>query len=185
VFPGTVAATRSTEIIMNRTHVGLLVSLVIVGCDRNSTREAEGVLAGVKGFESVAGKVELEEASSGVRVHLKLENAPPGPKGVHIHEKGDCSDPLLESMGKHFAPHGEPHGLPNTGAQHPGDLGNVVVRDDGRGELLLTTRAGNLKPDDPMTFTNRAVIVHQGEDKGTQPSGDAGKPLACAVIKTD
>jgi Cu-Zn family superoxide dismutase len=170
---------------MKPTHVWLFAALLAAGCDRDSTREAEGHLAGVKGFESVAGKVKLEEVSSGVRVLLELENAPPGPKGVHIHEKGDCSDPLLESMGKHFAPHGEPHGLPHAGPQHPGDLGNVVVHDNGKGELELTTRTGNLKPGDPMSFTNRAVIVHQGEDKGTQPSGDSGKPLACAVIKAD
>jgi Cu/Zn superoxide dismutase len=35
-----------------------------------------------------------------------------------------------------------------------------------------------------MSFANRAIIIHQGEDKGTQPSGDSGKPLACAVIKS-
>jgi Cu-Zn family superoxide dismutase len=159
--------------------------MAATGCNRNSTREAEGHVAGVQGFESVAGKVELEEAPSGVRVSLKLENAPPGAKGVHIHEKGDCSNPLAESMGKHFAPHSEPHGLPGANARHPGDLGNIVVRDDGKGELEITTRTGNLKPGDPLSFTNRAIIVHQSEDKGTQPSGDSGKPLACAVIQRD
>lgn len=164
----------------------LLLALAIAGgCDRNSTRDAEGKLAGVQGFESVAGTVELEEAPSGVRVSLKLENAPPGPKGVHIHEKGDCSNPLADSMGKHFAPQSEPHGLPGSNTQHPGDLGNVVVRDDGKGELEITTRTGNLKPGDSLSFADRAIIVHQGEDKGTQPSGDSGKPMACAVIKSD
>jgi Cu-Zn family superoxide dismutase len=113
-----------------------------------------------------------------------LDNAPPGPKGVHVHERGDCSDPLVDSMGKHFAPHGEDHGLPGAATHHPGDLGNIKIRDDGKGYLELTTEGGNLRPNDPMSFANRAIIIHQGEDKGTQPSGDSGKPLACAVIKS-
>lgn len=170
---------------MNPGKTLLFATLVLAGCDRNSTREAEGTLAGVKGFEAVGGKIELEERPSGVRVLLKLENAPPGPKGVHVHEKGDCSNPLEASMGKHFAPHSEPHGLPGSNARHPGDLGNVVVRADGKGELDMTTHAGNLKSGDPLSFADRAIIVHQGEDKGTQPSGDSGKPMACAVIQSD
>lgn len=170
---------------MKPTEALLLIASMTAGCDRGSVREAEGTLTGVQGFETVAGKIKLEEAPPGVRVLLKLENAPPGPKGVHIHQNGDCSNPLAESMGKHFAPHSEPHGMPGSSAQHPGDLGNIVVRDDGKGELEITTRTGNLKAGDPLSFTNRAVIVHQGEDKGTQPSGDSGKPLACAVIESD
>ena len=94
------------------------------------------------------------------------------------------SNPLSENMGKHFAPHGEVHGLPGAAAQHPGDRGNIVVRDDGMGYLELTTKEGNLKPSDTMSFASRAIIIHQGEDKGSQPSGESGKPLACAVIKS-
>jgi Cu-Zn family superoxide dismutase len=30
---------------------------------------------------------------------------------------------------------------------------------------------------------NRALILHEKEDKGTQPSGDAGGRIACGVIK--
>jgi Cu-Zn family superoxide dismutase len=170
---------------MKMTVAWFIVAGLALGCARDSTaRKAVGEFIGVKGFENVEGKAKLEEAPPGVKILVWLDNAPPGPKGVHVHERGDCSDPLVDSMGKHFAPHGEDHGLPGAARHHPGDLGNIKIKDDGKGYLELTTEGGNLKPNDPLSFANRAIIIHQGEDKGTQPSGDSGKPLACAVIKS-
>jgi Cu-Zn family superoxide dismutase len=164
----------------------LLVALFALGCDRDaSARHGVAYFTGVKGFESIGGGARLEEAPPGVRMVVWLNQAPPGPKGVHVHEKGDCTDALAATMGKHFAPHDEPHGLPGAAKHHPGDLGNLMVRDDGNGSLELSTSAGNLIPGDPMSFLNRAIVIHQGEDKGTQPSGDSGQPLACAVIKVN
>lgn len=149
-----------------------------------SNRRAVAEFKAIEGLE-LEGKAKLEESASGVKISLTLEDAPPGRKGVHVHEKGDCSDIPGESMGKHFAPHSEPHGLPPASDRHPGDLGNIVVDKDGNGQLEIITQAGTLKPGEPMSFLNRSIVVHQGEDKGTQPSGDAGKPMACAVIRED
>lgn len=162
----------------------LAAPLLALGCDRDSSaRHGVAYFTGVKGFEAVGGGARFEEAPPGVRVVVWLNQAPAGPKGVHIHEKGDCADALAGSMGKHFAPHGEPHGLPGAAKHHPGDLGNLMVRDDGNGSLELSTASGNLIQGDPMSFLNRAVVIQQGEDKGTESSGDAEKPLACGVIK--
>jgi Cu/Zn superoxide dismutase len=153
----------------------LLATLLCWGCGKNTARQAEGAFLAVKGHGNVGGGVRLEEAPRGVKVLVWLENAPPGPKDVRVHERGDCSDPLVESMGKHFAPRGEPHAS--------GDLGNLEIRDDGNGYLEVTTERGNLDPNDPTSFANRAIVVHQREDKGPAPSGESEKPLACAVIK--
>jgi Cu-Zn family superoxide dismutase len=170
---------------MKLNEAWLFVAVLALGCGRNPTAlHAEGEFVGVQGFDGVEGQAKLEETPRGVKILVWLENAPPGPKGVHIHQKGDCSDPLMASMGQHFAPHREPHGLPGAATHHPGDFGNIRIRDDGKGVLELTTDGGNLSPDDPMSFANRAIIVHESEDKSTEPSGDAGKPLACAVIRS-
>ena len=147
----------------------LVASLFVVACDRDSSaRHAVAYFTGVKGSEAIGGGARFEESPPGVRVVVWLNQAPPGPKGVHIHEKGDCSDALAGTMGKKY---------------HPGDFGNLMVRDDGNGSLEVSTTAGNLTPGVPMSFLNRAIVVHEAEDKGTEPSGDSGKPLACAVIK--
>ncbi len=169
---------------MKRSVLGLVVLVLAYGCGRTSMgRRAEAEFVGVQGYENLEGRARLEEAPPGVKILVWLDGAPPGPKGVHVHERGDCSNPLSDSMGKHFSPHGENHGLPGAATHHPGDLGNIRVRDDGKGYLELTTDMGNLKPGDAMSFANRAIIIHQGEDKGSGASGDAGKPLACAVIR--
>ena len=160
---------------MKKTSAWLLATVVVLGCGRNASHQAEGAFVAGKGFDSVGGGVRVEETPPGVKVLVWLENAPPGPKSVHVYERGDCNDLLADSAGK--APQG-------TAKRHSGDLGNIKIREDGMGYLEVTTERGNLKPNDPLSFANKAIVIHQTEDKGAQPSGDSEKPVACAVIKT-
>jgi Cu-Zn family superoxide dismutase len=132
---------------------------------------------------SLNGTARFEQVDSGVKVLVEVQDAPPGKMGVHVHEKGDCSDIPGKSMGEHFAPRDEPHGLPEAPRHHVGDLGNLVVDGSGRGELEILAEGANLEQQDPLSFLNRAIVIHRGEDKGTQPSGDSGDPLACGVIE--
>lgn len=139
-------------------------------------------------FESVAstklsGEAKLEETASGVLIHVNVADGPPGTKGIHIHEKGDCSNIEGMSMGSHFNPGHVAHGLPSSSQHHPGDLGNIVIQENGKGSLEITTEQGGLKPDEPTSFIGRAIVIHESDDKGAQPTGNAGKPIACAVIK--
>jgi len=146
---------------------------------------AEAELTAAEGAE-VEGKATFTQEPDGVRVVLELDDAPPGPKGVHVHTRGDCSDIKGESMGPHFAPKLEQHALPSEGdARHLGDLGNIVVEDDGDGRLEIKVPDATLKPDDTASFLGRALVVHTGEDTGSavQPSGGSGTPMACGVIK--
>lgn len=191
----------------------LLLSTWLVGCDKDSrgateptapgteatssevtsgepvqgqVTRAEAELTNAEGRE-IEGKATFTQEADGVRVVLELDDAPPGPKGVHVHTKGDCSDIKGESMGPHFAPEGDRHALPSEGsARHLGDLGNIVVEDDGDGRLEIKVPDATLKPDDTASFLGRALIVHSGEDTGSavQPSGGSGAPMACGVIKS-
>jgi Cu-Zn family superoxide dismutase len=86
-------------------------------------------------------------------------------------------------MGKHFAPTIKRHGLPTAKEHHLGDLGNITVDRDGEGRLEITVLGANLKPNDPHSFLGKSIVIHEGEDKGLQPSGGSGTPMACAVIK--
>jgi Cu-Zn family superoxide dismutase len=149
-----------------------------------SAKEAKAEFKTVKGMK-LSGDAEFEEIAGGVRITVEVEDAPAGMKGVHIHEKGDCSDIEGKSMGEHFAPMSTKHGLPSAGEHHLGDLGNIEIKKDGEGKLEITVMGANLEKDDPMSLLGKAIVIHQGRDVGTQPSGGTGKPMACGVIVED
>jgi Cu/Zn superoxide dismutase len=93
------------------------------------------------------GEAKLYEDESGVRVVIDVKSAPPGFKGVHVHEKGDCSDIPGKSMGSHFAPEGNKHALPaeiSDGLGHLGDLGNIRIDEKGEGRLDIKATGANL-----------------------------------------
>ncbi len=132
--------------------------------------------------ENLAAVADLEEVSGGVRIEVAIDGAKQGAKGVHIHEKGDCTDIAGKSMGEHFALADETHGLPTAPHHHLGDLGNVDIAQNGDGRLIIVVPGANLEPDDTHSFAGRSIVIHESEDIGTGPSGHSGEPIACAVI---
>jgi len=100
-----------------------------------------------------------------------------------VHEKGDCSAPDGASAGGHFNPAGNPHALPTGNPRHLGDLGNITISPDGKGTLEIVAAGANLKDGDPNSFAGRAIIVHEKQDDGGQPTGNAGGRIGCAEIK--
>lgn len=151
--------------------------------DSDETRE-KTITAAFKASEGgdFDGNVELTETEAGVKVVIDIVRGPPGEKGAHIHQKADCSDIKNKSMGGHFDPNDNPHGLPGALQTHVGDMGNLTIGPGGEGHLVFEIRNANLTPGDRMSLRNRAVVIHTGPDKGTQPSGDAGPPMACAPL---
>jgi len=129
----------------------------------------------------VSGVVYFEQTDQGVVVRATIMGLEPGSvHGFHIHEKGDCSAPDATSAGGHYAPEDKPHGLPPSEERHAGDMGNIVADDQGEAKIERTFDTFSLKGD--RSVADRAVIVHAAEDKGTQPTGDAGARVACGVI---
>jgi superoxide dismutase, Cu-Zn family len=136
-----------------------------------------------KSGSQLSGKATLTETSEGVKVALALEGLPPGEHGAHVHEKGDCSAPDGASAGGHFNPASNPHALPTGTPRHLGDLGNISISPDGKGTLEIVAAGANLKDGDPNSFVGRAIIVHEKQDDGGQPTGNAGGRIGCAEIK--
>jgi Cu-Zn family superoxide dismutase len=124
-----------------------------------------------------------EQSTGGVKVEVRIENAPPGTHGLHIHEKGDCSAPDASSAGGHFNPAGMPHAGPSALQRHAGDLGNIEIESNGTGTLVLTSDLLTVKPG-PNSVVGKAVVFHEkADDLTTQPTGDAGGRLGCGVIQ--
>jgi Cu-Zn family superoxide dismutase len=129
------------------------------------------------------GTAKLTEVDDGVQLVIEVEDAPPGKKGIHVHEKGDCSDIAGKSMKEHLKGDGHRHGLPTTAERHLGDLGNIEIDKEGNGKLETVVKTANLRTgEDPKSFLGRAIVIHTSEDTEKDPGGT---PIACAVIKED
>ena len=136
-----------------------------------------------KSGSTVTGTATFTEVAGGVKVVVDVAKAPPGTHGLHVHEKGDCSDPEAKSAGGHFNPGGMDHAGPMDEKHHAGDLGNIEVKADGTGHLEITSKMLTVK-EGPNSVIGRAVIFHEkADDLKTQPTGNAGGRLACGVIK--
>ncbi|PRQ02588.1 Superoxide dismutase-like protein YojM precursor [Enhygromyxa salina] len=138
------------------------------------------------GGQSV-GTATFDSVEAGVRIKFEGAGLPPGPHGIHVHEAGKCEGPDYKSAGGHFAPIGKQHGLENPKGHHAGDMPNLEVGEDGKGEFeyvlggatLETTRDGSL-----LSGSGTALVIHAGpDDQKTDPSGDSGPRLACGVIE--
>lgn len=130
----------------------------------------------------LSGKATFTEVAFGVKVKVQVAGAPPGKVATHIHEIGDCSAPDASSAGGHFNPTGKPHGLPNGSKIHLGDLGNINVGAEGTGSTEVVVLGATLKEADSNSFLGRAILVHEKQDDGGQPVGNAGGRIGCGLI---
>jgi len=150
--------------------------------------EATATIAG----ESITGTATFSEFQHGdsrmVQIHVTVSGLKPGQHGVHLHAVGKCEAPFT-SAGGHYDP--GPAGNPDPDANHPyhmGDLPNLQVGADGKGELNATTTRVTIS-DGPLTLADAdgsAIIIHGNPDQGItgeSKSGVSGGPrVACGVI---
>jgi Cu-Zn family superoxide dismutase len=148
----------------------------------SNTASASATLSPTRG-NTTAGTVRFTEHNGRVMVVGEVRGLKPnGEHGFHVHEKGDCSSGDGNSAGGHFNPQGQPHGRHDAAAHHVGDLPSL--RADASGvarfnfesrSIAVGTGAGDI--------VGRGLIVHANpDDYTTQPTGNAGARLACAVI---
>lgn len=134
------------------------------------------------------GTARLTQQADGVQIVVDLAFLQAGERGFHIHETGRCEAPGFDSAGDHFNPSNASHGTENAQGPHAGDLPNLEVEtDDGTARATITNDRVTLAPGQPNSLLDAdgsALIVHRrADDYDTQPSGDAGEPIACAVIE--
>ena len=135
---------------------------------------------------SVTGTVQFFPlADGGVRIQGRVEGlAPNSEHGFHIHEKGDCSSGDGLSAGGHFNPTQQPHGKSDT--SHPHHLGDLPSLDaNAQGVATFDFVRKDIALDRGSNgILGRGLIVHNDpDDYTTQPTGNSGARLACAVIE--
>lgn len=108
-----------------------------------------------------------------------------GTYAAHVHAVGRCDGPDFQSAGPHWNPTGAQHGRENPQGAHLGDLPNLTVGANGQGSVAYTINGAGLTSGQFQVADadGAALIVHaQADDYRTDPSGNAGGRLACAVI---
>ena len=137
---------------------------------------------------NISGDISFYPASNGTLVVAEIynlpkmmpgtPNSPPvGPYGFHIHEGGTCetgnpADPFQGAKG-HYNPTNQRHPM------HTGDMPVLFANDNGYAFLTFFTDKFT-----PQQVLNRTIIIHQNpDDFRSQPAGNAGKRLACGLIR--
>lgn len=179
----------------------LSAAVMLAGCATSGGSPAGGAVEAAKeAVATVKGAVATIESKSGSEVKgvatftvvdgkvtmvLQVTDAPPGLKGLHLHEKGDCGGADAAAAGSHWNPHKMDHGKPGEGQHHLGDMGNLEVGADGKGSLTYTTDAWAIGTGGENDIVGRAVIIHENTDDFSQPTGNAGARIGCGVIKAN
>lgn len=132
---------------------------------------------------STSGEVRFVQQGDTVRVNGEIRGLKANAEhGFHIHEKGDCSSGDGMSAGGHFNPGGHRHGAYGPSEHHAGDLPSLKADANGVARIDFVA-SGITVGSGPNDIVGRGLIVHRDpDDYTTQPTGNSGPRLACAVI---
>lgn len=173
---------------MNKSKKSILLAAAAAALAGCAAMDGGGGPAAVAQLRPTAGNVttgsvRFVQSGSTVRVSGEVRGLRPhGEHGFHVHEKGDCSSPDGTSAGGHFNPDSRPHGQHGMGAHHVGDLPSLKA--DANGVARFAFSSGSIAVGaGAANVVGRGLIVHKDpDDYRTQPTGNAGARLACAVI---
>jgi len=133
------------------------------------------------------GMATLTQMPGGVLIQIEVRGLPPGEHALHIHAVGHCeAQGAFQSASGHFNPDGHQHGFRVQGGPHAGDLPNVFVGQDGtlQTELFNPNVAFGAGRTSLFDADGSAFVIHaKADDHQSQPAGDSGGRIACAVIE--
>jgi superoxide dismutase, Cu-Zn family len=162
-----------------------VAAMALGGCETTPTESmrAAAQLQPTKG-NTATGTATFQQTGSRVRMVAEVSGLRPDREhGFHIHEAGDCGSGDGMSAKGHFNPHMKPHGHHASGERHAGDLPALKADQNGRARLEHELDIISVSPG-AASIVGRGLIVHADpDDYKTQPTGNAGARLACAVIQ--
>lgn len=92
--------------------------------------------------------------------------------GFHVHQGESCSGMEFSGTGSHYDPANQPH------PKHAGDLPPLLAC---RAGAYLSVRTDRFSVKEVI---GRTVVIHsEPDDFRSQPAGNAGKKIACGVIR--
>jgi Cu-Zn family superoxide dismutase len=133
------------------------------------------------------GYAEMMQGAGGILARIEVTGLPSGWHGMHLHESGTCEDPDAGfiASGAHASHLHDAlsmgHGFLTHTARHHGDMPNLWIGEDGSGRADVFLHG--ITFDALQEGNGVALIIHALEDDYvSQPSGEAGKRLACGVL---
>lgn len=167
-------------------RIASLLAVLCAGVFASLPAQAQTAKAALKDQAGKdVGTVQLVETPHGVLLKLALKGSVPGEHAFHIHAVGKCEAPFT-SAGGHFNPAGKKHGLAVAEGAHAGDMPNLHI--PASGDLMVEILNGMVtlakgKPNSLFDADGSSIIIHAGvDDYKSDPTGNAGDRIACAVI---
>jgi Cu-Zn family superoxide dismutase len=164
-----------------RSFLALTAMLALAGCETTGEPAGGPQLALVGTSGQVLGSVRMWETPGGVTFRIAAAGLPHGLHGVHVHSVGRCEGPGFASAGPHWNPTQHQHGFNNPAGPHAGDLPNVTVAANGVLQEAVTLPGASFAS--LLDGDGAALVIHaKADDYATDPSGNSGDRVACAVI---
>lgn len=165
----------------------ILATCLIAGCEKIPTavtipvpegKTAVATITEKLGTDSgITGTAIFMEAAGTVHVRIEIQNAAPGPHAIHLHNGADCTNaeehwhPSHIRIGTIGVPVAE--ATPEMPPVGRGDIGNILVGEDGTGTLEFTTTFWSLGGDASTDILGKLVIIHEkGDTFETPPKVD-------------
>lgn len=137
--------------------------------------QAIACVRGGMGAPKLKGTVRFYAIPGGTLVTAEVSGLPENDSGFfafHIHEGSDCGGTDFSDTGGHYNPGGREH------PSHAGDLPPLLSM---AGRAFLAVETGRFTP---CEVVGRTVVIHGStDDFHTKPAGNAGKKIACGVIR--
>ena len=162
--------------------LALILPFLVAGCSTVAEPQGGPPMPLINASGQTIGTVRAWQTAGGVTFRVNASGLPHGVHGVHVHAVGKCDPPDFASAGPHWNPTGKKHGMSNPAGPHAGDLPNVVVKANGVLGATLVLSAASMSS--LIDADDAALVIHAAaDDNMTDPSGNSGARIACAVLQ--
>lgn len=168
-------------------YLGLALALATPCClaAQGGAPRPKAVFVVIDSSGNRIGQITGSEAGGNAVFEIVVRGLMPGKHGLHLHATPACDPPGFTSAGGHLNPDNRQHGAKNPQGPHVGDLGNLTVTPDSVGRGQVTVPGWKLAPADAHSLSapGTALVIHAAaDDEQTDPTGNSGARIACAVI---
>jgi len=159
----------------------LIPALLLSACETVAEPPGGAPMPLINSSGQTIGSVRAWQTTGGISFHVTATGLSHGVHGIHVHPIGRCDPPDFASAGTHWNPTNKQHGLNNPQGPHAGDMPNVTVA--ANGVLDQTVVLPNATMAQLLDADGSSIMIHaNADDYVSQPSGNSGPKIACAVI---
>ena len=160
----------------------LLAPLMLASCAATIEPAGGAPMPLINSAGQQIGTVRSWQTDGSLVFRIDASGLPHGLHGLHVHAVGRCDPPGFASAGPHWDLHGMKHGMNNLAGPHRGDLPNVEV--SANGVLGATVTLPHADMATLLDADGASLVLHADrDDYETDPSGNSGARIACAVLR--